>query len=360
MDANHVADIIVSSVKKSKLNFHITESPFSLLINLRKTFIKDKNGNSLLPHIDIFDNGVNNEEKVEEAEKSCLNDTLEKLDAELKETRDSLREQLVKIEKHKNEITELQMKANKFAKEAQKQKDENETLKLDNDDLCKEIETLKADKNISMKVLQFKNNEIKKLESKNNNLEEKIKTEKIENNCLLDENKNLETQIVSLKKPVIKNVHKSTSTRAAIKIESQTQTDMESTFATLQSMDASHIRLDIESGPSLDSPPDPGPAPSNNQCNSRQRCEHRPQCILREPRPPPSPTITFLHNERSKYHQHMMLWTKKEFDGHSRCFAVENENYGCDDCTWLKWWYKWHGENHGFPDIPEWTYRKYL
>ena len=142
MDASHVADTIVSSVKKSKLNFHITESPFSLLINLRKTFIKDKNGNSLLPHIDIFGNGVNNEEKVEEAEKSRLNVTLGKLDAELKETRGSLREQHLKIEQHKNEITELQMKANKFAKEAQKQQDEKKTLKLDNDELRKEIETL--------------------------------------------------------------------------------------------------------------------------------------------------------------------------------------------------------------------------
>ena len=55
----------------------------------------------------------------------------------------------------------------------------------------------------------------------------------------------------------------------------------------------------------------------------------------------------------------MMLWDKKEFAGHQRCFSVENENYGCDDCTWLKWWYKWHGETHGFPDIPEWIYKKY-
>ena len=34
----------------------------------------------------------------------------------------------------------------------------------------------------------------------------------------------------------------------------------------------------------------------------------------------------------------MMLWTRKEFAGHTKCFSIENENYGCDDCTWLKWW----------------------
>ena len=298
--------------------------------------------------------------------KSRLNVTLGNLNAELNETKDALRELQLKVEKKKNEITEEQMKASKFAKEAQKQRDENITLKLDNDELGKEIESLRADMNASTKILRFKDNEMKKLETKNYKLEEQLKAEKMENKCLLDKNKNicdekknLETQILASKKAATKNVHKSTSTSTAKKIESQTQTEAESTFSTLKSKDALTTRLVRESSRSMDNPPDPGPAPaSDNQCISR--CEHKPQCILREPRPPPSPTITFLYNERSKYHQHMMLWTKKEFDGHSRCFAIENENYGCDDCTWLKWWYKWHGENHGFPDVPEWTYRKYL
>ena len=127
--------------------------------------------------------------------------------------------------------------------------------------------------------------------------------------------KNLGTQFV-IKKVMTKDI--------------QTQTETEPTFSTPHSLDTLPI----------------SPTTSDKACISK--CEHEPQCILREPRPPPSPTITFLYNERSKYHQHMMLWSKKEFDGHSRCFAVENENYGCDDCTWLKWWYKWHGENHGF------------
>ena len=248
MDASHVADVIVSSVKKSKLNFHITELPFSLLINLRKTFIKDKNGNSLLPLIDTFGNVVANEVKVEDEEKSRLNVSLGKLDAELNETR--------------NALLEEQMKANKFAKDAQKQQNSN-------DELRKDIETLRADMNTSMKNLKSKDNEIKRLETKNNNLEEQLKKKKTENKCLLDENKNicdekknLETQIVSLKKPVTKNIHKSTSTSTATMIESQAQTEAKSIFSILQSMNALHIRLDIESSPSLDkddNPPGPGP-----------------------------------------------------------------------------------------------------
>ena len=49
MEADSAVNAIVSSVKKSNLNFYIQESPFSLYINLRKTFIKNKEGTSLYP-----------------------------------------------------------------------------------------------------------------------------------------------------------------------------------------------------------------------------------------------------------------------------------------------------------------------
>ena len=90
------------------------------------------------------------------------------------------------------------------------------------------------------------------------------------------------------------------------------------------------------------------------------KCTHSPQCIMREPLPPPSPSLTFLYNEKTEYHIHMMQWSRKEFAGCSKCFSVENENYGCRECRWLKFWYGRHGETHGFPDIPNWMYKKYL
>ena len=49
LDANNAVDAIIQAVKKSHLNFYIQESPFSLLINIRKTFIKNKNGDPLMP-----------------------------------------------------------------------------------------------------------------------------------------------------------------------------------------------------------------------------------------------------------------------------------------------------------------------
>ena len=87
-------------------------------------------------------------------------------------------------------------------------------------------------------------------------------------------------------------------------------------------------------------------------------CVHPNQCVIRQPFGPPLPSVTFLKNEKSKYDQHMMRLS--DFHGCIKCFSVENDNYGCDHCTWLKWWFKWHGSLHGFPDVHPSTYRRYL
>ena len=35
-------------------------------------------------------------------------------------------------------------------------------------------------------------------------------------------------------------------------------------------------------------------------------CKHSPQCIIRQPLPPPSLVMPFLQNQDSKYYEHMM------------------------------------------------------
>ena len=89
-------------------------------------------------------------------------------------------------------------------------------------------------------------------------------------------------------------------------------------------------------------------------------CKHRQQCVIRQPYPPPSPSSPFIVHEVSKYHIHMMTKNTEDLVGCIVCFSVNNENYGCDKCTWLKWWFKWHGDRHGLPDIHPSVYRKYL
>ena len=44
MDANQTCEILMSYIKKSNLNWSITESPFSVSITLKKSFIKKKDG----------------------------------------------------------------------------------------------------------------------------------------------------------------------------------------------------------------------------------------------------------------------------------------------------------------------------
>ena len=89
-------------------------------------------------------------------------------------------------------------------------------------------------------------------------------------------------------------------------------------------------------------------------------CSHDKQCVLRQPYPPPSPLSPYIVHDVSKYHIHMMTKTSEDLTGCLKCFSVDNENYGCDKCTWLKWWFKWHGDRHGLPDIHPSKYRKYL
>ena len=105
----------------------LQESPFSLQINIRKTFIKNKDGTILQPII---------EQNVKigklEQENSSLNDLAKQLEAELFETRDSL----YKLENEKKE-------------EALFNKSKNSELQT-------EIETLKRENDLTIKNLKSK------------------------------------------------------------------------------------------------------------------------------------------------------------------------------------------------------------
>ena len=48
MEASSAADVNTSIVKNSKLNFFMQETPFSLQINIRKSFMKTKSGHELV------------------------------------------------------------------------------------------------------------------------------------------------------------------------------------------------------------------------------------------------------------------------------------------------------------------------
>ena len=88
-------------------------------------------------------------------------------------------------------------------------------------------------------------------------------------------------------------------------------------------------------------------------------CWHTPQCIVRQPRPPPLPGLTHIKNNDSQYHVHMMskAGVPGAYGGHDSCLnASSSKNYGCDSCVW----FKWHGQLHGYPDINPHDYKKYM
>ena len=51
--------------------------------------------------------------------------------------------------------------------------------------------------------------------------------------------------------------------------------------------------------------------PAFDSCNLEDiKCDHSPQCVLCQPFPSPSPSVTFLVNYRSKYHKHTLTTSR--------------------------------------------------
>ena len=84
-------------------------------------------------------------------------------------------------------------------------------------------------------------------------------------------------------------------------------------------------------------------------------CKHTPQCVAREPNPPPPHKCSVLEHMGSMYHEHLLSGPHglpARYGPHEDCMAIENRNYGCSDCVWYKRW----GELHGLPDLYPWKY----
>ena len=141
MDAHYAANIVISSVKKSNLNYCIQESPFSLFINLRKTFIKNKSGNvAEAPTSEVTENtNDDNEQKIKveklEQDKSYLSDSIEQLKAELNETKDALYKLSVELKKAESKNLEAVTKEQDPKKEVENLENKNTVLEKKNDDL---------------------------------------------------------------------------------------------------------------------------------------------------------------------------------------------------------------------------------
>ena len=108
MEAKNISDMVVLYVKKSKLNYSIQESPFSLLINIRKSFIRNKQGDQLFPSSDTFSdvNTANIKSDKIEAENHSLKNHVNHLEVELDASHKDLHDLSMKLEKAKKELEE--------------------------------------------------------------------------------------------------------------------------------------------------------------------------------------------------------------------------------------------------------------
>ena len=149
MDARIAADDILASVKKSNLNFHIQESPFSVQINIRKTYIRNKNGDEIKPSNDDFAVAhrtyIEMEVKLSDLRKenALLTNSLSILESELQKTHKAFQESSMKLEKAQKDVLDARKSENAASKKCQNIEEEIIQTENDNKLLKNEMKKLK-------------------------------------------------------------------------------------------------------------------------------------------------------------------------------------------------------------------------
>lgn len=381
MDPSQTCDLLLSHVKTSNLNFSLIESPFSVNISIKKTFIKNKKGECLpagLIPSNIIEMSFLDSNRNLVKENETLKGRINKIESEKEAFEEALQNVGTKLERAQVEVCELlavNSKKTKAMEKAEKKLDEIENksteLKVATDRLETEIE--------------IKGNEIAKIYSKNKSLIETLNNTKKEKDEAIKEKNTIENKLLKLKPQNFKTSStstmtnslssKSTNTASTSTSSKSTNTfycpDTSSTssvqYSTAKNSDTMNLMSTFPSSTSSTNP-NTGTSTSTPCCRthpwnniplsipskSNSNCDHPSQCTIRKPKPPPS--VTFLVNHQSNYHEHILTRVPGRYGGCERCFDVENKNYGCPDCVWLKW----HGDLHGYPDVNPWSFKKYL
>ena len=186
MDPFQTCERLLSHVKCSNLNFSLSESPFSVSLSIRKSFVKDKNGVDRRSQSFSGTHQVD-EKLILEKENNCLKSLVTQQDHEKEGFEHTIHELGLKLEKAKAELTEIMSEKDTLEKgrkvtdtELDKKNCElAETvefatkLKIENKVLQKEIKDMSQ-------VIDIKGKEIVKLKSKNETQSErnKIRAEK--------------------------------------------------------------------------------------------------------------------------------------------------------------------------------------
>ena len=184
MDAFQISDLLVSHVKSSNLNYSLQESPFSIHLSIRKSFIKNQNGD----YIPGFINNNRFEDSLVYSDTNLVgeNEHLKNFKSEKIELEKEIYNLSIKLEKAKVEIIDLLSKNKTIAKDREtlekklKEKD-NETFNLKNVKKEKEFEQ----KKLACELFETKKDakaSIDLVSSLNKDLENASKTLKLKEN----------------------------------------------------------------------------------------------------------------------------------------------------------------------------------
>ena len=212
MDAMQTSDFLLSLVKKSNLNFSITESPFSALISIRKTFTKSRSGDPL-PRTYSLDNFTVNRKLQDEHD--SLMESLTVAESEKEALASANHELSMKLDKAKVEIVGSLKETNE-AKELVK------SLKSDLNALKSENKRLKQDVNSASKHIEKGEFEIEELKKKNEILSENLKHLVKEKKQVIKENDIKLKQLQSITVKKFKNSSTNTYFQSKSTISSDT------------------------------------------------------------------------------------------------------------------------------------------
>ena len=345
MHASNAFEQIIDQIRTSNLNFQLTMSPFSAQISLKKSLIIDKSGLIRQPQslaaadisklVSDSANPVAENEELQKALK-ILKDDYDRAVNDCHEANEKIKvlEKLPMKKEHSNI-------------------DEMEILQIENNRLNTEnFEYSRLVKEQSEEICNLKNI-IKTRTEVSNNLNKKLGDIRIKS----------EKDIAALKrshKVELKFWRKELGEERKQKMKLEDKLERLRSSDGSKTVDAKIPEVEVISHHAN---------PENINCDDTSEgdyvqpgqnfCQHPTQCVLRQPYPPPSPSFPYLVHEVSRYHEHMMEKNADDLAGCITCFSVNNDNYGCDKCTWLKWWFKWHGDRHGLPDIHPSVYKKY-
>ena len=212
MDPTQSCEYILASLKKSNLNFHLSESPFSLSIQIKKSFIKDQNGVPRSSGIESDKNQLSEKNKALKDEIETLETKMSRFDivdstlTDLQSENASLLDQLdilqkehanLKVEKEQIQIEQQihEKGKSKLVECLEDKKSEIVLLKKSLKSLDSENSSQRMDLNQLSKNLKSKEKEIFRLESKLDNVSSNCKVFKAEMSKLKKEKINLEKDL---------------------------------------------------------------------------------------------------------------------------------------------------------------------